>query len=124
MLTIDWIPAYLAKLDFWSYFAWRLINEVRHEHFHSGCGCLVVIKFVAQTYFEPNPHTDDLWWYFPNWLPGFFTSPMHDYHHQKNNGCYALWFRAMDWIFGSDRGFLEHQAKIKRGEVDEIVADE
>ncbi len=38
MLTIDWLPAYLAKLDFWSYFTWRLINEVRHEHFHSGCG--------------------------------------------------------------------------------------
>lgn len=37
LLTIDWLPSYLAKLDFGTYFVWRLINEIRHEHFHSGC---------------------------------------------------------------------------------------
>lgn len=35
----------------------------------------------------PNPFqplapcfADDLWWYPPNWIPGMFTAPMHDFH--------------------------------------------
>lgn len=42
----------------------------------------------------------------------------------KNSGCYALWFRAMDWIFGTDKAFLAHKKRIQAGEADEVVPDE
>lgn len=100
MLTIDVLPAYLAKMDFTTYFIWRFINVIRHEHFHSGY---------------------ELAWYPPNWLPGFFTAPMHDFHHAKNSGCYALWLRLMDWMFGTDVAYWAHRKRVENGEQDEVV---
>jgi sterol desaturase/sphingolipid hydroxylase (fatty acid hydroxylase superfamily) len=37
MFTTDVFPALVARMDFFTYCIWRLLNEIREEHFHSGC---------------------------------------------------------------------------------------
>jgi methylsterol monooxygenase len=46
----------------------------------------------------------------------FHTSRRHDFHHSKNIGCYGSFTPWWDQLCGTDKKFLEHEAKRKKAE--------
>ena len=47
-------------------------------------------------------------------LPGQLGADMHDFHHEKNMGCYGAFSLFWDSLCGTDQDFYEYKRKLKK----------
>ncbi|KAJ3192838.1 C-4 sterol methyl oxidase [Irineochytrium annulatum] len=55
----------------------------------------------------------DFPWSLHHWIPFWAGADFHDYHHMAFVGNYSSTFRHWDWLFGTDKGYKEHSARLR-----------